>query len=86
MRKADRHGLERLDDVAGRFGSVGNVAAAINVAGRFGSDGDVVSAIDGAATISIANSTVGDEMGSIKSSAGLTITLGLGAEDGTWCK
>ena len=62
--------------------------AAIDVAGRFGSDGDGAAAIDGATALSMANSAVGDEMASIESSAGLAMSLrsipsggGVGGQD-----
>ncbi len=74
-RKADRHGLDRLDEVAGRFERGGDAVATIDVAGHFGSTGDGAATIEGATALSMANSAVGDEMASIESSAGLAMPL-----------
>ena len=87
-RKAERHGLDRLDEVAGRFERGGDAVATIDVAGRFGSTGDGAATIEGATALSMANSAVGDEMASIESSAGLAMSLrsirsggGVGGQD-----
>ena len=70
-RKADRHGLERRDEVAGRLDRDCDAAAAIDFAERFGSSSGGAAATDGG----IANRAVGDGMSSIESSAGLAIVL-----------